>query len=71
MGIENIYLDYAATTPVDPRVIDAMMPYFGANFGNPSSIHRWGQQAEAAIEDSRRIIASCLGCKPSEVIFTS
>jgi cysteine desulfurase len=66
-----IYLDYAATTPLDPRVLDAMLPYFADRFGNPSSIHRWGQQAEAALESARRIVAEILGCQPDEIIFTS
>ncbi len=66
-----IYLDYAATTPVDPRVLDAMMPYFSASFGNPSSVHHYGQQAEAAIESARETVASVLHCRPDEIIFTS
>lgn len=66
-----IYLDYSATTPVDPRVLDAMAPYFSASFGNPSSVHRYGQQAEAAIDSARETVASVLNCRPDEVIFTS
>src|SRR5574341_1806814 len=66
-----IYLDYSATTPVDPRVIDAMMPYFSASFGNPSSVHRYGQVAEAAIDSARETVASVLNCRPDEIIFTS
>jgi cysteine desulfurase len=66
-----IYLDHAATTPVDPRVLEAMMPYFSQRFGNPSSIHRWGQQADAAVEDSRQTVAKILGCSAGEIIFTS
>ena len=66
-----IYLDYSATTPVDPRVIDAMMPYFSDTFGNPSSVHRYGQQAEAAIDFSREAVSRVLNCQPDEVIFTS
>jgi cysteine desulfurase len=65
------YLDYAATTPVDPRVIEAMHPYFLDTFGNPSSIHTYGQQAENAIESARESIASILNCESNEVIFTS
>lgn len=65
-----VYLDYAATTPVDPRVEEAMVPYFGRKFGNPSSVHRAGQQAEAALEGSRRQMAEVLGCAPSEIVFT-
>jgi cysteine desulfurase len=66
-----IYLDYSATTPVDPRVVDAMTPYFSASFGNPSSVHRYGQIAEAAIDSARETVASILNCKPAEIIFTS
>ncbi|NOH04100.1 MAG: cysteine desulfurase [Chloroflexi bacterium] len=66
-----IYLDYAATTPVDRRVLDAMMPYFREAFGNPSSIHRFGQKAEAAVDEAREKVAGVLGCKPDEIIFTS
>ena len=66
-----IYLDYSATTPVDARALAAMTPYFSASFGNPSSIHRYGQQAEAAVESARETVASVLNCRPEEVIFTS
>ena len=66
-----IYLDYSATTPVDARVLDAMTPYFSASFGNPSSVHRYGQQAEAAIDSARETVASVLNCRPDEIIFTS
>lgn len=66
-----MYLDYAATTPVDERVLDAMLPYFRDEFGNPSSIHRFGQKAEAALEDARESVARALNCTPKEIIFTS
>jgi cysteine desulfurase len=69
--MNNIYLDYAATTPVDERVTAAMQPYFTQVFGNPSSLHRFGQQAESALEKSRRELAGFLGAAPSEIIFTS
>ncbi len=69
--MKNIYLDYAATTPVDERVSAAMKPYFTQIFGNPSSLHRFGQQSEAALEKSRRELAGFLGALPSEIIFTS
>ncbi len=65
------YLDYAATTPVDPRVAAAMQPYFTEIFGNPSSVHTFGQQAEAALEEAREAIAGFLNCRNDEVIFTS
>ncbi len=66
-----IYLDYAATTPVHPRVLQTILPYFSEEFGNPSSIHRYGQAAEAAVETARETVASVLNCRPEEVIFTS
>lgn len=71
MEEKNIYLDYAATTPVDPRVLEAMLPYFSDRFGNPSSVHRYGQQAESALEEAREMAAQGLNCLPREVIFTS
>ncbi len=67
----TIYLDYAATTPVHPRVLEAMLPYFSDSFGNPSSVHRYGQRAEAAVESARETIAALLHCQPEEIIFTS
>ncbi len=66
-----IYLDYAATTPVDDRVLQAMLPYFQGIFGNSSSVHTFGQQAEAALEAAREKIATALGCSPGDVLFTS
>ncbi|HEX6034302.1 MAG TPA: cysteine desulfurase family protein [Anaerolineales bacterium] len=66
-----IYLDYSATTPVDARVIEAMTPYFATSFGNPSSVHRYGQVAEAAVDAAREMVASALNCGPEEIIFTS
>ena len=66
-----IYLDYSATTPVDARVVDAMAPYFSVSFGNPSSVHRYGQVADSAIDSARETVASILNCKPDEIIFTS
>jgi cysteine desulfurase len=65
------YFDYAATTPVDPRVLETMMPYFKDHFGNPSSVHAIGQRAEAALENSREQVAKILNCRPNEIIFTS
>ncbi|MDE2820125.1 MAG: cysteine desulfurase family protein [Chloroflexota bacterium] len=67
----QVYLDHSASTPVDPRVIEAMLPYFGEVYGNPSSAHRYGSRAERAIEDARITVAGILNCQPSEVIFTS
>jgi len=67
----NIYLDYSATTPLDRRVLQAMMPYFEMDFGNPSSVHVRGQKAEAAVENGRESVAKVLHCLPEEIIFTS
>ncbi len=69
--IRMIYLDYAATTPVDKRVLDAMLPYFRETYGNPSSVHRLGQKAEAAVDEAREKVAAVLHCKPEEIVFTS
>jgi cysteine desulfurase len=68
---KQVYLDYAATTPVDPRVMQLMSPYFSESFGNPSSIHRIGQTAEAALEIARQTIADSMHCLPIEIVFTS
>jgi len=68
---EPIYLDHAATTPVRPEVRDAMAPFFGAQFGNPSSVHRWGRAARAALDEARERVASCLGAATDEICFTS
>ncbi|MCE9646224.1 MAG: cysteine desulfurase [Chloroflexi bacterium] len=65
------YLDYAATTPVDARVLDAMLPYFREFYGNPSSVHRLGQKAEAAVDEAREKVAAVLHCSPGEILFTS
>jgi len=69
--MEKIYLDYAATTPTDPEVLEAMLPYFSERFGNPSSIHGFGQETRKAIEAARSQIASFLGAKDEEIVFTS
>lgn len=71
MKNEPIYLDYAATTPLDETVLECMLPYFSQKYGNPSSIHMWGQQAEAAVERARMTIADILHASPDEVIFTA
>ena len=67
----RIYLDHSATTPADPQVVEAMMPYFNQCFGNASSIHAFGQDAKVALEESRRQIARLLDAEPSEIVFTS
>lgn len=66
-----IYLDYASTTPLDHRVMEAMLPYFSEKFGNTSSVHAYGQQADAALEKARASIAQMLNCLPAEIVFTS
>ena len=69
--MRRVYLDNNATTPVLPEVLAAMQPYFGEHFGNASSIHRHGQETRAAVERARESVAALLGCKPSEIVFTS
>jgi len=68
---ERIYLDHAATTPPDPRVVEAMLPYLSDLWGNPSSIYAEAQEARKGLDGTRRAIAGLLACKPQEVIFTS
>lgn len=68
---DTIYLDNAATTPLHPAVLDAMLPYLSQEYGNPSSIYRAGQDGKSAIERARRQAAAALGCHPSEIVFTS
>ena len=65
-----IYLDYNATTPHDPEVIKAMLPFLETHFGNPSSSHIFGINAREAVEIARIQVASLLNCKPDEVVFT-
>ncbi|MDD3861571.1 MAG: cysteine desulfurase family protein, partial [Candidatus Gracilibacteria bacterium] len=67
---KNIYLDYAATTPVDPEVLRSMLPYFTEKFGNAGSLHSKGLEAKQAIDQARATIAKYLNCQPSEIIFT-
>jgi cysteine desulfurase len=68
--MDPIYLDNAATTPVRPEARDAMLPFLGACYGNPSSVHRWGREARAALDDARARLAALIGARPSEVVFT-
>ncbi|HEX9722625.1 MAG TPA: cysteine desulfurase family protein [Candidatus Paceibacterota bacterium] len=68
---KRIYLDYAASTPMDKKVLEAMMPYLKEEYGNASSAHTFGQKARAAVEGAREQVAAFLGCKADEVIFTS
>jgi cysteine desulfurase len=69
--MSTVYFDYNATTPLDPAVRDAMLPYFGEVFGNPSSVHSVGRRARALLDEARDRTAQVLHCKPSELIFTS
>jgi cysteine desulfurase len=68
---EPIYLDHAATTPIRREVLAAMEPFLGPRFGNPSSAHRWGREARAALDEARERLAGCLGASPDELCFTS
>ena len=68
---KGIYLDYAASTPLDKKVMEAMMPYLRRHYGNPSSMHGFGQKTRAAIEKARAQVAEFLGCKATEIVFTS
>ncbi len=67
----NIYLDNAATTPLDPQVLEAMLPFMKTHYGNPSSIHAFGRKSRTAIEKARKIIAQHLNCSTAEIFFTS
>jgi cysteine desulfurase len=71
MKPDPIYLDHAATTPVRAEVFEAMKPFFGPRFGNPSSTHRWGREARAALDEARERVAICLGARSDEICFTS
>src|ERR687894_576580 len=68
---QPIYLDHAATTPVRTEVLEAMQPFFGPRFGNPSSTHRWGREARVALDEARERLARCLGAHADEICFTS
>src|SRR6516164_5287388 len=69
--MSRVYLDHNATTPVEAEVLDAMLPYFSAEFGNAASIHTPGQRARAAVETAREQVAALLGARPQEIVFTS
>ncbi len=69
--MKKIYLDYASTTPTDPRVVEAMKPYFFEEFGNPSSPHGIGQSARKAVEEARETLAATINARPEEIVFTS
>jgi len=69
--MHRVYLDNSATTPLFPEVLEAMRPYFIDRFGNASSIHHHGQETRAAVEAARESVAALIGCRASEVVFTS
>src|SRR5690606_8785414 len=66
-----LYLDHSATTPVDQRVVEAMVPYLTETFGNASSIHHYGQQARGAVDKARHRVATLINARPNEIVFTS
>ena len=71
MTVEGtVYLDHAGTTPLDAKVLEAMIPYFSQHFGNPSSLHTVGQEARYALDEARERVAGVLNCRPREVVFT-
>jgi len=67
----SVYLDYQSAKPLDPRVMEAMLPYFNEEFGNPSSLHEEGDAASTALEDARRTVAAWINATPEEIVFTS
>src|SRR5688572_32628084 len=69
--IRRVYLDHSATTPADPRVVEAMLPYLTEKFGNASSVHFFGQEARAAVDRARREVAALIGARSNEVVFVS
>src|SRR5437868_476963 len=69
--MRRVYLDNSATTPVDPRVVEAMLPFLTEKFGNASSVHFFGQEARAAVDRARREVAALINARPNEVVFLS
>jgi cysteine desulfurase len=69
--MKRVYLDHNATTPVEPEVLAAMLPYFSGDYGNASSIHTFGQKARSAVETAREQVAALIGARPQEIVFTS
>src|SRR6267378_4144049 len=67
----KVYLDHSATTPVDARVVERMLPYLTEKFGNPSSVHYFGQEARAAVDRARREVAALIGARANEIVFVS
>src|SRR6266446_1068509 len=68
--MQPIYLDYNATTPLDPAVVEAMLPFLQTNFGNPSSAHEFGRRTHDAVEQARGEVAALMGALPDEIVFT-
>jgi len=68
---KEIYLDHAASTPSDPQVVEAMLPYFSQIYGNASGLHKQARASARALEDARRGVADILGCSPKEIVFTA
>src|SRR5918912_4059507 len=71
MSLRRVYLDHSATTPVDGRVVEAMLPYLTEKYGNASSVHFFGQEARAAVDRARREVAALAGARPNEIVFLS
>src|SRR5260370_40394158 len=69
--MRKVYLDHSATTPVDSRVVEAMLPYLTEKFGNASSVHLFGQEARAAVDKARRQVAALICARANEIVFTS
>lgn len=69
--MKQVYLDHSATTPIDSRVVEAMLPFLTGKFGNPSSVHRFGQEARAAVDRARREVAALIGARANEIVFVS
>src|SRR6476620_1282737 len=69
--MQRIYLDHSATTPLDGRVLDAMLPFLTERFGNASSVHSFGQEARAAVDKARRQVAALIKARANEIVFTS
>src|ERR1700704_6266069 len=70
-AMHRVYLDHNATTPVEPGVLQAMLPYLSGEFGNAASIHTFGQRARGAVETAREQVAALIGARPQEIVFTS
>jgi cysteine desulfurase len=69
--LRSVYLDYSATTPTRPEVVEAMLPYFSEHFGNPSSVHQFSRRPKAGLDEARGHLAAVLGCRPEEIVLTS